>query len=175
MSAGRVVALVAAGVVLLVAAGLLIGGGVLTGACHRLMDRDGYLALPAAEFARDTYALTGHARFEGDWAWWWRHPTTVRVRMTSPKPLFIGVAERSDLERYLADASYAEVRRIEFDHFRSGRAWTAEYRDRIGPEAPARPAEQPFWRDAITRPYAEQAAQAAKPLLPPDVAKYVHY
>jgi len=35
--------------------------------------------------------------------------------------------------------------------------------------------EQPFWRDAITRPYAEQAAQAAKPLLPPDVAKYVHY
>ncbi|MDD7803836.1 CvpA family protein, partial [Ralstonia solanacearum] len=34
--------------------------------------------------------------------------------------------------------------------------------------------EQPFWRDAVTRPYAEEGGRAANPLLPPHLPKKKH-
>jgi membrane protein required for colicin V production len=33
--------------------------------------------------------------------------------------------------------------------------------------------EEAFWRDAVSRPYVVQAMEAARPWLPPEIAKYV--
>lgn len=33
--------------------------------------------------------------------------------------------------------------------------------------------DEPFWRDAVSRPYVVQAMEAARPWLPPDIAKYI--
>lgn len=33
--------------------------------------------------------------------------------------------------------------------------------------------EEPFWRDAVSRPYVAQAMEALRPWLPPELAKYV--
>ncbi|MNY77926.1 Colicin V production protein [compost metagenome] len=33
--------------------------------------------------------------------------------------------------------------------------------------------EEPFWRDAVSRPYVMQAMESVKPWLPPELAKYV--
>lgn len=33
--------------------------------------------------------------------------------------------------------------------------------------------EEPFWRDAVSRPYVMQAMESIKPWLPPELAKYV--
>ncbi len=33
--------------------------------------------------------------------------------------------------------------------------------------------EEPFWRDAMTRPYVMQAMESMRPWLPPELAKYV--
>jgi len=33
--------------------------------------------------------------------------------------------------------------------------------------------EEPFWREAVTRPYVAQAMDALRPWLPPELAKYV--
>jgi membrane protein required for colicin V production len=33
--------------------------------------------------------------------------------------------------------------------------------------------EEPFWRDAVSRPYVAQAMEAVRPWLPPELSKYV--
>ncbi len=103
MSAGKVVSLVLGSLILLVGIALLFDGGALVGVDLTFSDEDGFLNLPPTEIERDTYALAGRMVLEGDWIWWWKHPTTVQVRMTGERPVFVGIAPRSDLEGYLSD------------------------------------------------------------------------
>lgn len=149
MSAGKVVSLIVGTLILLVGVAILFGGGVLVGVDRGFTDDEGFLTVPSAELERDTFAVAGEAVFEGDWVWWYRHPTTVRIRMTGERPILIGIAPRVDLEAYLADVSYSEIERIDFEDYRRDRVWTTEYEDHIGPNAPAPPAEQTFWRASV--------------------------
>ena len=145
MSAGKVVSVVIGSLILLVGIALLIGGGALVGVDRGFTDDEGFLTVPSADLERDTHAVAAEAVFEGDWIWWYRHPTTVRIRMTGERPVFLGIAPRADLEAYLSDVSYSEIERIDFDDYRKDRVWTAEYEDHIGPNAPALPGDQTFW------------------------------
>jgi hypothetical protein len=145
MSAGRVVSLVIGSLILIVGIGLLFGGGALVGVDRGFTDAEGFLTVPPADLERDTHAVAAEAVFEGDWIWWYRHPTTVRIRMTGERPIFLGIAPRADLEAYLSDVSYSEIARIDFDDYRKDRVWTTEYADHIGPNAPTPPSDQTFW------------------------------
>jgi hypothetical protein len=145
MSAGKVASLVVGSLILIVAVGILFGGGALVGIDRGFTDKDGFLTVPPADLERDTYAVAAEAVFEGDWVWWYRHPTTVRIRMTGERPVFLGIAARADLEAYLSDVSYSEIERIDFDDYRKDRVWTTEYSDHIGPNAPTPPSDQMFW------------------------------
>jgi hypothetical protein len=149
MSAGRVIALVLGSLILLVGVALLFGGGALVGIDRGFTDGEGFLTVPPADLERDMYAVAAEAVFEGDWIWWYRHPTTVRVRMTGEQPIFVGIAARADLEAYLADISYSEIERIDFDDYRKDRVWTTEYKDHMGPNAPAPPSDQTFWHASV--------------------------
>jgi hypothetical protein len=145
MKAGRIVALVFGSLFLIVGVVLLIGGGVLVGVDVGMTDDEGFLSAPPATLSRDTYAVTGHVLLEGEWIWWWRHPTQAQVRMTSEVPIFLGIAARADVEAYLADVSYAQIEDLTFDEYRESRVWATRFKDFVGSSAPALPSEQTFW------------------------------
>jgi len=145
MGAGKVVTLILGSVILLLGIAMLFGGGALVGVDLGFTDDEGFLTTPPAELERATYAVVGEAVFEGEWVWWYRHPTTARIRMTSDRPVFLGIAPRDDLEAYLSDISYSEIERIDFNTYRGRRLWATEYDDVLGSSAPTRPAEQTFW------------------------------
>jgi hypothetical protein len=145
MSAGKVIGVVVGSLILIIGIGLLIGGGILVGIDIGFTDDEGFLTVPPADLERDTYAVAAEAVFEGDWVWWYRHPTTVRIRMTGERAIFLGIAPRADLEAYLSDVSYSEIERIDFDDYRKDRVWTTEYADYVGPNAPPLPSDQTFW------------------------------
>jgi len=149
MSTGKVVSLALGSLILLVAVALLFGGGTLVGVDLTFSDEDGFLTLPPTDIERDTYAVAGRMVLEGDWIWWWKGPTTVRVRITGERPVFIGIAPSSDLEGYLSDVSYSQIEDIDFDDYWPHRVWTADYRDYIGTIAPAPPADQTFWHASV--------------------------
>jgi hypothetical protein len=137
--------LVIGSLILLIGIALLFGGGALVGVDLGFTDDEGFLTTPPADLKRATHAVAGEAVFEGDWVWWYRHPTTVRIRMTSDRPIFLGIAPRADLEAYLSDVSYSEIERIDFDTYRGRRLWATEYDDVLGSSAPGRPGDQAFW------------------------------
>ena len=60
------------------------------------------------------------------------------------------IAPRVDLEAYLLDVSYSEIEEIDFEDYRKDRVWTTEYDDHIGPNAPAPPGDQTFWRASVS-------------------------
>ncbi len=149
MSAGKVVSLILGSLILIVGIALLFGGGALIGVDQGFTDEEGFLTSPSAELERDTYAVVGEVVLEGDWIWWYRHPTTARIRMTGDVPVFVGIAPRADLEAYLLDVSYSEIEEIDFEEHRRERVWTTEYDDHIGPNAPAPPGDQTFWAASV--------------------------
>ena len=149
MSTGKVISLVLGSLILLVGVALLFGGGALVGVDLTFSDDEGFLNLPPTEIERDTYAVAGRMVLEGDWIWWWKHPTTIQVRMTGEQPVFIGIAPSSDLEGYLADVSYSQIEDIDFDGYRTHHVWTTDYRDIIGATSPTPPANQTFWHASV--------------------------
>lgn len=150
MNAGKVVALVFGSLFLLVGIVLLIGGGTLVGVDLGFTDDDGFLKAPNAELERDTYAITGRVLLENDWIWWWRQPPRAQMEMSGEGSIFLGIAPKSDVEAYLADVSYAEIRDLEFDEYRRTHVWTTEYRDYVGEAEPALPSEQTFWISSVS-------------------------
>jgi len=145
MSVGKVIGIVFGSLILIVGAALLIGGGTLIGIDQGFTDEEGFLTSPSAGLERDTYAIVGEAIFEGDWIWWYEHPTHVRLRMTGDEAVFVGIAPRADLDAYLADVSYSEIGDFEFREYRRRGVWATDYTDHIGASAPGLPGEQAFW------------------------------
>jgi len=149
MNAAKVVGLIVGSLFLIVGVVLLIGGGTIVGIDRAFTDSDGFLTTPPTELTRDTYAITGNILIEGDWTWWFREPVKARVRMSGEGPIFLGIAQRKDVESYLADVSYAKIENLDFGDVRTERAWTTEYRDVVGPTEPAPPGEQSFWLASV--------------------------
>ena len=145
MSAGRVVALVFGSLILLVGIALAIGGGTIIGVDRAFTDAEGFLTAPPAALERDTFAIVGDLLLEGDWIWWWRHPTEARVRMTGDRPVFLAIGPRTDVDAYLSDVPHAEIEEIDFDEYRSDRVWATDYRDVVGSGEPSAPTDQTFW------------------------------
>lgn len=58
--------------------------------------------------------------------------------------LFVGVARRADVDRYLAGVAHSTVEDVDFGPFE------ATYSSTAGAVAPARPAAQPFWAESGT-------------------------
>jgi len=150
MRTGRVIALIVGSLILLIGVALLFGGGTIVGVDRAFTDADGFLTAPPARFARDTYAVTARVLLEGDWIWWYKHPTAAQVRMTGEGPLFLGIAARADVETYLTDVSHSQIDDLDFNDCRGTCAWTTEYRDVIGSSTPAPPTEQTFWRASVS-------------------------
>jgi hypothetical protein len=105
---GRIIALAAGSVLLLISLAFIAGGGILIWADTEQV-HSGYVTTTTATYSTRGYALTsdsvdlhGLGLFVGE----------VQIRITSSdrsRPLFAGIAATSDVERYLGDVSYTTV------------------------------------------------------------------
>ncbi len=148
MSAGRIFGIVVGGLVLLTGLGLLFAGGGVLVAERVLADADGFVSLRSASISQDAYAVVAPVQIEEVPWFWHRHAVTLRVevagRGTEAKPLFVGLADRVDIDRYLSGAAYAEVRRVGFEPDRP-HVPSLQYRTATGTMIPAAPTTQKFW------------------------------
>ncbi len=153
-SGARIVLVIFGGIVLLVAFGLLVGGGALLWVNMRLIDSEGFLATSSSGFETDSYAIAfqhvninfGEGTIErAAWSPSISDFVTIRINGSSnnaSKNVFIGIARDSDVTAYLNNISYAEVTHLSIS---SSRTVTVEYAAHAGQAAPAGPTSQTFW------------------------------
>ena len=107
-TAGRIIALAAGPVLLLISLALIAGGGALVWADQQQV-HSGYVTTSTATYATRGYALASDAitlHSRGMFV------DEVRIRITSSdrsRPLFAGIAATSDVERYLGGVSHTTV------------------------------------------------------------------
>ena len=142
--AGRVAAIVTAGVLGLVAFGFLAAGGVLLWADGE-KDAQGFLSTDSEPYATRTAALaTENLDLDLDGAGWITSPDRFgRVRLeVSPhgdKPVFVGIAPTRDVAAYLRGTAHTTVTDVDYSPF------DADYRDAPGARRAAPPSGQSFW------------------------------
>jgi len=142
---GRSIALIVTGTLAsLVAAGLLaVGGLALWG--HSQKDGDGYLSTDTHQFETGTRALATENLDvdlgDADWAAQTDDLGNARVQVDSrgDKPVFVGIARTSDVERYLAGVSHSTLDDVSTSPFE------ADYDDHAGNRLPSAPADSYIW------------------------------
>ena len=136
--------MVAAGLAGLLSLGLLVAGGLLLWGDSKT-DEHGYLNTRSERFATNTYALsTDNLDADLDGAdWLLDRDRFGKLRLTvdanAGKPVFVGVAPTTDVERYLRGAGHELVTDIGYSPFR------ADYRRVAGDRKPAKPGAQDVW------------------------------
>ena len=139
--AGSLLALIAVGAVVLGAYGLWL---------HTTQRSDGYVMTSSERFSTGTYALatrTLHISsdvpsflYGGDWL------GDVRIRGESAnpaRPLFIGIARKEDVDRYLAGVAHSEV--VDVNANPLGTTYRPSYRGRAGGQPATPPGRARFW------------------------------
>lgn len=161
-SAGHVVAIVVGCLLLLPGIGLAIGGGGLAIGQAVATDDDGYFRFTLDRLESDGVAVGTTDRWfddaDGDAPWLFDLlDVDFRFRVEGAGPtddVFIGIARTTDVERYLADASWSEL--IELDD-RSPR-----YREIEGSASIAPPLDQDFWTATASGPGEEELVWEAR-------------
>jgi len=111
-TAGRIIALAAGSVLLVISLALIASGGTLAWADTGQL-RSGYLTTSTATYSTSGYALTSDpVKLHGAWGLLSLLVDRVRIRIWTPgpsRPLFAGVAATGDVTRYLRGVSYTTV------------------------------------------------------------------
>jgi hypothetical protein len=145
---GRVLRLVFGSLGLLAALAFIGGAGALTWALGTQRDGSGYFTTSTHHYQTLSYALSSESLdvsgLKGT-----LEAGLARLRLTvtsadAAKPLFVGIAPASDVERYLARVQHDELGDLELDPFK------VEYRPQGGGAPAALPATQSFWRAKAT-------------------------
>jgi len=108
----RAASLVSGSVLCVVALVFLVSGGLALWTDRVDRDGSGFVRIGSAELKTDQYAIVGDMQGDGPH---WLYGSTVlgeiRVRATSQadQPLFMGIARKDDVFRYLQGAGYATV------------------------------------------------------------------
>ena len=140
----RIASTIAASLAGLLALGLLAAGGLLLWGDSR-KDDQGYLSTASHRFVTDTSALATDnldLDLDGlDTIVNRDHYGTIRVQVDphTDKPMFVGIAKTTEVDRYLAGTSHALVTDISYSPFR------AHYADQPGGAPATAPASQAFW------------------------------
>lgn len=159
-SSGRVVAgsiLLALGVLFTLAGLVLLPVGIVAGSIGAARDGQGFLSTPTAAFTTDSYAITSpdlgqvasgrsvpQQRIPFDIA-------TIRLRAESTRgAVFIGIAPRADIDRYLDGVHHSEIQRIDYAPFE------VRYRDIPGTSTPSDPRRLDIWVAAASGPGAQE-------------------
>jgi len=148
--AGGIALVVLGSIAMLVAIGLLAGGGVLMWADRTQRDAFGYLTSPTTQLTAPSYAIavTDLNVAVSSPTWRVARDALGKVRVTATPAqgatqLFLGIAPRSDALRYLSGVAYDELT----NHV--GAASGPTYVAHEG-GAPAAPTSQSFWQARAT-------------------------
>jgi len=125
--------------------GLLFGGAGASWV-NSMQNDGGYLTSPSERFEVDSSAIisAGPDKMRDN-----TYPGalpfdvgSIRISGASATPgkeIFVGIAQRSDVERYLSGANYSELLNLSF------RPFHVEYRETQGAQQPVLPSGQDFW------------------------------
>jgi hypothetical protein len=137
----RVAAIVAGALVGLIGFALLAGGGALLWGDAKKGD-DGYLSTAKHRFAASSYAIvSGDIDLNTDAPKWLVRDSlgNLRVKATSQKPVFVGVAPARAVDAYLSQTAHASIEDLDYWPF------SVSYDRHPGKAHPLPPAEQGFW------------------------------
>jgi hypothetical protein len=142
--------------------GLLTGGIAATVIGSRQGASDGYFVSRGETLTAGSYALTSpRIGFTADRAVPRLPFDIARVRIaaesTSGDDVFVGLARRDDVERYLQDVAHTEVTDIQTNPFR------VDYREIPGANTPETPDTQTFWAESASGPGQQQIAWSVRP------------
>jgi hypothetical protein len=135
---------------LLAAFASLVGGAALTGAHAAKRDANGFYATDAKILSTPTHALVSDDLAVGtdgpDWLFRNGRLGTIRVTATGTqaKPVFVGIAKKSQVEAYLRGVARDVVTDFDVDPF------SVTYDRRSGVAAPAAPSTRGFWARSTT-------------------------
>lgn len=135
--------IVAGGVVGLIAMVAMAAGGTAIWADATQRDSNGYVSTNSHRYASPTRAIATEGVTIGSEVPGWA-VGKVRIEADSSKPVFVGIARKSDVDSYLAGTSYASATKLDLDPFK------VTYVPHRGSAAPGRPATQKFWAASAT-------------------------
>lgn len=150
MKAGYVVMVIVGTLLAFCGIGLL-AGGVAAATVAAQQGRDGFLTTPSGSFSVSSYAITSPDLETGAQPGSGGIPAglaTLMLEATSARGtgVFIGIAPRTEVERYLASVAHSELTSVNSTPFRT------EYREVPGNRRPARPGSQTWWTVAASGP-----------------------
>jgi hypothetical protein len=143
--AGRITALVTASIFALVSLGLLAAGATAIVLDQTQRDHSGYLMTSTSPYSTSTYALVSASYRGGTAGDWFVNRDligTVRLRIHSTRPMFIGVGPENAVNTYLAGVAHARG-----DSFTTP---SADFRTYTGGAPATRPGAQRFWSVSST-------------------------
>jgi hypothetical protein len=136
--------LLAGGVtVAVLAAFALMVGGTAIWADATQRDGNGYVSTHSHRYASSTRAIATDSVTVGTEVPHWLFGK-VRVEATSKKPVFLGIARKSDVDAYLARTAYASATDLDLDPFR------VTYVRHPGSGSPMLPTKARFWAASAT-------------------------
>lgn len=150
----RILFLIFGGIILLVAFGLLLGGGTLLLLNASLIDNEDFLTTESYQLERDSYAIAFQdididvGEVTGTWGMWQPSPSdlvTIKLTGLSNDPsrnIFFGIAKGSDVEEYLFDVYYDEITQFSISSLQS---LNVEFNTHPGDSVTSEPASQTFW------------------------------
>ena len=144
--AGSLLALIAVGAAALGAYGLWL---------HTTQRSDGYVMTSSERFSTGSYALaTRTLRISSDVPGFlygrdWLGDVRIRGESASPnRPLFIGIARKDDVDRYLAGVAHSDV--VDISANPLGTSYRPSYRAQAGGEPATPPGRARFWVASVT-------------------------
>jgi hypothetical protein len=117
--------------------GLLLVAAGIAGVVTRASSDGGYVSTGTHQYASNGRAIVTDAMDVGAFPDW--IVARLRVKASSDKPLFVGVARRADVDRYLAGVRHSTIEDVSYGPF------DVSYSTQPGSSVPARPAAQSFW------------------------------
>jgi hypothetical protein len=149
MTGGRIAMIIAGSLLALLAVGVAAAGAYGLW-LHTTQRSDGYVMTSSERFSTGSYALstrTLHVSSDvPDFLYGrdWLGDVRIRGESANPtRPLFIGIARKADVDRYLAGVAHAEVVDVNANPF--GTTYRPSYRVRPGGQPAAPPGSARFW------------------------------
>jgi hypothetical protein len=139
--ARRVILLVSGSITVFVAL-LLLAGGTAAGWGLTQRDSSGFFMTGSHAISTSSYAYTSESMdISSDTPGWvGRNLGTIRVQVSSDKPVFIGIARTHDVRRYLAGVPQTTITDVQTDPFE------VTSHTNGGSAKPEAPGGQSFWR-----------------------------